>query len=61
MIAAALVFGRRVTQHVLRAQFLCDAGVDIVYAVLPLDLEVSAPGLLRNPLQDFLAVGTILL
>src|SRR5271155_5308362 len=61
MVAAALVLRRRVTQHVLRAQFLGDAGVDIVHAVLLLDLEVSAPGLLRNPLQDLLAIRPVLL
>src|ERR1700733_13707731 len=61
MVAATLILGRRVTQDELRAQFLGDAGVDIIHAVLLLDLEVSAAGLLRNPLQDLLAIRTVLL
>ena len=61
MVSTGLVLGRRVTQHVLRAQFLRDGGVNIVHAVLLFHFEVAAAGLLRDPLQNLLAVRTGLL
>ena len=61
VVSTGLVLGRRVTEHVLGTQLLRDGGVDIVHAILLFHLEVPAPGLLRKPLQDLLAVGTGLL
>src|ERR1700677_2810672 len=61
MVTAGLVLGRCITQDELGAQFLRDAGVENVHAVLLLYLEVPAPGLFRNPLQNLLAVRTVLL